>query len=262
MVTRFFDRGWGAFPPERVVREWAQHALKYARRAVAAPENSHLLQCDGTWFVGLDALENDAVGRVGDSPPLAGRAVDFATRHCGGWPTLHRAQISVTYPGYPRARAGESAAAFRYRVDRDAAHVDGIIGLGTPKRRFVKEPHAFVLGLPLSQADVGAAPLVVWEGSHKIIQAAMQRAFEGYAEADLSDVDVTEIYQNARREAFERCARVQVHGEPGSAYLIHRLALHGVAPWAAGATASADGRMIAYFRPELVGGVAQWAHLP
>jgi len=44
---------------------------------------------------------------------------------------------------------------------------------------------------------------------------------------------------------------------PGQAYLLHRLALHGVAPWADGAEASADGRMVAYFRPILPGGAAQ-----
>jgi len=38
---------------------------------------------------------------------------------------------------------------------------------------------------------------------------------------------------------------------PGEAYLVHRFALHGVAPWDEDAKAGPDGRMIAYFRPEL-----------
>jgi len=42
---------------------------------------------------------------------------------------------------------------------------------------------------------------------------------------------------------------------------VHRLALHGIAPWAEGATAGPDGRMIAYFRPE-AGGPAGWLGAP
>jgi hypothetical protein len=40
--------------------------------------------------------------------------------------------------------------------------------------------------------------------------------------------------------------------------LIHRLALHGVAPWAEGAEAGPEGRMIAYFRPEFEGLGDDW----
>ncbi|WP_299830795.1 hypothetical protein [uncultured Roseobacter sp.] len=258
MVEDFFTRGWAVFPSEPAVTEWAGHAAVHAQKAVQNPENKHLLQCEDTWFVGLDALPNDAAGRVAGSAPLSGAAVDFATEHCGGWPALHRAQLSVVYPGYPRPREGESDAGFRYRRDRDAAHVDGIIGVGTPKRRFVQEPHGFVLGVPLTQADPEAAPLVVWEGSHHIMKAALQRAMQGQADGPLSEVDVTEIYQSARREAFATCPRIPLPGPVGSISLLHRMTLHGVAPWAEGAGAAPEGRMIAYFRPELAGGVAAW----
>jgi len=44
---------------------------------------------------------------------------------------------------------------------------------------------------------------------------------------------------------------------PGEATLLHRLTLHGVAPWAAGVTAPPEGRIIAYFRP-LMGTVQDW----
>ena len=43
--------------------------------------------------------------------------------------------------------------------------MDGILGIGTPKRRFVREPHAYILGMPLNNFDAGASPMVVWEGS-------------------------------------------------------------------------------------------------
>ena len=68
---------------------------------------------------------------------------------------------------------------------------------------------------------------------------------------------MTEIYQATRREIFETCERVEVHCRPGQAYVVHRLALHGVAPWADGAEAGPDGRMIVYFRPE-IGGPQDW----
>lgn len=257
----FFADGWAVFPQEPTVAGWVAAALPFAKAAVAAPANAHLLACDGTWFVGLDALPNDAEGRLGAGPPLSGAVVDFATEQCGGWPALHPAQLSVTYPAYPKPREGESAAAFRYRQNRDAAHVDGIIGVGEPKRRFVQEPHAFVIGLPMTDASADAAPLVVWSGSHRIMQAALQEALAGRS-GDLSQVDVTEAYQAARRQAFERCPRVTVHGPVGSAILLHRHLLHGVAPWAPQASAGPDGRMIAYFRPELAGGVPAWAAAP
>ena len=74
-------------------------------------------------------------------------------------------------------------------------------------------------------------------------------------------MDVTEIYQAARREVFDTCPRILLHGPPGTVSLVHRLALHGVAPWMPGADAREEGRMIAYFRPPMRGGVAAWAAL-
>ncbi|WP_246039788.1 hypothetical protein [Sulfitobacter sabulilitoris] len=245
------------FPPEPDMCDWARHARRAAQRAVADPSHAAQFQCKGTWFVGLDALDNDPQGRVAGAGPLRGAAVE-AIRAVHGWPALHRAQISITYPDYPKPRATETDAAFAYRRDRDAAHVDGVLGLGSPKRRFVREPHSFILGVPLTDAAPQAAPLVVWDGSHRIMRDAFARAFAGRDPATLGDLDVTETYQAARRTAFETCARVVVHGAPGSAYVVHRLALHGVAPWGQGATAAPEGRMIAYFRPPMPGGAAAW----
>jgi hypothetical protein len=258
-MNAFFEKGWQVFPPEPTVTAWAAAARQNALRALADPALAEWYQCEGTWFVGLDALDNNSAGRVADSAPLSGAAVDFVSVFCGGWPALHRGQVSGVFPGYPRPRAGETGAGFRYRLKRDAAHVDGVIGVGTPKRRFVQEPHAFILGLPLTEADPDAAPLVVWEGSHRIMQKAFQAAFAVAVGADPAEIDVTEIYQAARREVFDTCPRVPVHGPPGSAYVVHRLALHGVAPWVAGSKAAPEGRLIAYFRPPMQGGARAWA---
>jgi hypothetical protein len=89
--------------------------------------------------------------------------------------------------------------------------------------------------------------------------AAFEKAFAGIEPDKLQDVDVTDAYQSARRVIFDTCKRVCVWGPPGSAYVIHRLALHGVAPCSEDAKVSKDGRLIAYFRPPMAGGARAWA---
>ncbi|MFC0160383.1 hypothetical protein ACFFKB_20800, partial [Mameliella alba] len=173
-------------------------------------------------------------------------------------PALHPAQLSITFPGYPRPRAGESEAGFRYRLNRDAAHVDGVLAEGAARRRHIREPHAWILGLPLTEADPGASPLVAWEGSHHVMRDALRAALAGKPPETWADVDVTEAYQAARRTCFETCRRVALPAAPGEALLLHRLTLHGIAPWAEGAQAPPEGRMVAYFRPQVMGGAEAW----
>lgn len=261
-MSSFAKRGWKAFAPETATLDWVTHAKMDAVRALRDPDLTKWYECEDTWFVGLDALANDAAGRVAGSAPLSGAGVDFVSVTCGGWPDLHRGQVSGVFPGYPRPRAGETEAGFRYRLNRCAAHVDGVLGVGQPKRRFVQEPHAFILGIVLTQAEASAAPLVVWEGSHLIMKAAFRRAFDAASSDDPETVDVTDIYQSARREVFETCPRVVVHGPPGAAFVVHRLALHGVAPWEPGAQSDPEGRLIAYFRPPMAGGTRAWVDAP
>jgi hypothetical protein len=83
------------------------------------------------------------------------------------------------------------------------------------------------------------------------MRGAFSKAFAGQPPQAWPDIDITEIYVNARKQCFETCKRVEVHARPGEAYIAHRLSLHGVAPWADGATAGPDGRMICYFRPAM-----------
>ena len=248
--------GWVTFAADPALVDWVAAAGAKARTAVADPvQRARGLVCEGTWFVGVDALDNDADGAL-DGVPLQGGVRDAAEALFGTLP-LQRAQVSVILPGYPRPREGEGDAAFRFRQRRDGAHLDGLLPEGTARRRFFREPHAWIMGLPLTHCGAGASPLVVWRGSHHILRLALLRACEGHPPATWSDLDLTEAYNAARAEVFATCERVAVHAQPGEAYLLHRLALHGVAPWSEGATASADGRMIAYFRPILPGGAAQ-----
>lgn len=261
LAATFATRGWLRFPADAAMRAWASHALPRAIEVTQDPAQAHWLRCGGTWFVGVDALPNDERGRVGDGPPLAGGAVDFIRDHLGPALPLHPAQVSVCYPGYPRPSAEESETAFGFRLRRDAAHVDGLLAEGTGRRRFLREPHAFILGIGLTAQSPEAAPLTVWDGSHHIMGEMFASALAGVGTEQFGAVDLTEAYQAARRRAFAACPRIPLPSAPGEAVLLHRHLLHGVAPWGPGAAAPPEGRMIAYFRP-ICRHMADWLPLP
>jgi hypothetical protein len=260
-ARQFFRRGWCAFDHDPVLAAWVEAVRPVAEATLHDPElRSRWLRCGGTWFAGVNALPNDASGAVPDGhvPPLAGVAVDFIGEVLGlpgiAW---DKAQVSICFPGYPQPWDGESAAAFRFRRDRDAAHVDGLRRFGPERRRKLGETHAFILGIPLTETRPDAAPFTAYEGSHELTRRAFRARLEGIAPADWAEEDVTEAYVAVRREAFETCPRVPVHGKPGQAYLAHRLLLHGVAPW--GASPETGPRMIIYFRPDPAAGEgADW----
>lgn len=248
------DKGWLHFPLDPNTLKWARAADRAAQQVLADPAMRDLwLQCQGTWFVGVDALATRPDGSI-NGVPLRGPWEALLDP----MPALHPAQLSVTFPGYPQPRAGESDAAFRYRLHRDAAHVDGLIAEGKDRRRKVLEPHSFILGLPLNEAPPDASPLVVWEGSHHLMGDALSNALRGRYTAEMSQVDVTEIYTDTRRIVFETCRRVPLPARPGEALLLHRHLLHGIAPWRAVKGLLQEGRRIAYFRPLCTGGIEEW----
>lgn len=224
--------GFTVFDHDPRIARWAEAALEVARRLDLMPRRH-----GGTWFVGVDALPNDPDGTIA-GVPLAG-----PWSVAGPW---HQAQLSVVFPGYPGRDPDESESAHRFRCDRDAAHVDGLLPEGPSRRRHLREPHKFILGIPLN--DIAQSPLVVWEGSHELMGQAFEKAFRGLPPREWGDVDVTEIYQSARRAAFDQCSRKTIHMRPGQAVLLHRHLLHGVAPW--DGAAAEEGRMVAYFRPQ------------
>ncbi len=234
------------------IAAWAQAAGPVATAAVQ--ESREDWRCGGTWFVGLDALANDASGQVGRAAfpweELGLKRVD-----------LHRGQLSVVRAGYPQPSPAETDAALRFRLNRDAAHLDGLIAEGADKRRRVAEPHRWIVGLPLNAADAVASPLVVWEGSHEIMRQGLLAALRDVPKEDWGKVDITEAYQAARKRVFAECTRIVLPGRVGEAVVLHRLVVHGVAPWVAGADAEAPGRMVAYFRP-LMPSVAEWLLAP
>jgi hypothetical protein len=249
MVT---DPGWRRIGPDPAIAAWAAAARPRAEAAVQT--SAEVWRCGGTWFVGLDALDNAADGSIGGVP--------LPWQVLGVPPVpLHRAQVSVVRPGYPQQGVEETATAFGYRLRRDAAHLDGLLPVGPLRRRMVKEPHAWILGLPLNSCGEGASPLTVWEGSHLLMRAALLEALGQHAPGHWGDIDITDAYVAARKTVFDTCRRVELHSAPGEAILLHRLLLHGVAPWRDGAQAPAPGRMVAYFRPAFTT-VSEWVLAP
>jgi len=253
----FFERGWCRFPYSEALAEWVGFALPAARACVGDPRHSEWWRCDNTWFVGVHALDNDESGALAGGPALAGPAVDYVADALNldiGW---DRAQVSVCFPGYPRPMAGESEASFRYRRERAAAHIDGILPEGAGRRRHLRHYHAFILGVPMVETSADAAPFTIWEGSHELVRQSLAERLGGLPADDWGDEDITDAYHAARRRIFEECRRVEVSARPGESYLVHRLTLHGIAPWGEQAVAGEDGRMICYFRPE-PGDAAGW----
>lgn len=233
--------GWMRLGESPALQAWASAARPLAEQAVAA--SAEPWRHGWTWFVGLDALPNDRTGAVG--------GVAFPWTELPLSPTdLHPAQVSVIRPGYPGADPDESEAAIRFRRNRDAAHLDGLLPIGPERRRMMKEPHAWILGVALNRASPDASPLVVWEGSHHIIASRLAGAFAAYPQDRWGEIDLTTTYADARREVFATCRRRELPLGVGEATLLHRMTIHGVAPWAEGAMADAPGRMIAYFRPQ------------
>ncbi len=242
--------GWQRIGPHPAIGAWAAAARAAARDTLATTTEDW--RCGGTWFVGVDALPNTPDGAI-NGTPFPWTALPLTPE------PLHQAQLSVIRPGYPQPSPEETPAAFAYRHSRDAAHLDGLLPVGPDKRRMVKEPHAWILGLALN--DTAASPLTVWEGSHKLLRAALLQALAPYPPTTWGDIDITEPYQKARREVFRTCRRIELPVRPGEATLLHRLSLHGVAAWKPEDTAPPEGRMIAYLRPQLAS-VEAWLTRP
>jgi hypothetical protein len=241
-VTPLADQGFIVFDRDPATLRWAEAAHRVAVERAARPDvQAQNLRHGNTWFVGVDALPNDPDGSV-DDVPLCGPWQRYVTAP----PQWHRAQLSIVYPEYPRQDAGESAANHAFRIRRYAAHVDGLLPVGADRRRYMQEAHGFILGLALNYAT--AAPLMVWPRSHHVMGAAFRTHI---GTGDPRRCDLTDVYHSARRRVFDSITPVAVVIEPGQAVLLHRHLLHGVRPWAATDSAPPEGRMIAYFRPEV-----------
>jgi len=242
----YLEDGWCVFDKDDALVHWIATALPEARKTISDPNNDFWFRHGRTWFAGVNALNNDASGAVSGGDSIDGLAIDFLRDKLQlEKVVVDKAQISVYFPGYPKPSTNESDAAFRYRLRRDAAHVDGLLPIGSDRRRFLREHQ----------------PFVIWRGSHKIMRSALSSTLEKHDEKCWNDIDLTEIYQQSRRDIFEQCERVEIPLTPGQAVVAHRLSLHGSAPWAQGATAGRDGRMICFFRPPTLT-ATEWLRTP
>ncbi len=231
--------GYCVFEADPRVSAWAKAAAPVARELVQSEAlRTQWLRHQETWFVGVDTLPNAPDGSISGAC-LAG-PWDTVIEAPKTW---HKAQVSAVYPGYPKQDDTESDANHRFRTRRCAAHVDGI--LLENGRRFLREPHSFILGLPLGNSS--ASPLVVWPKSHILMRDALR---EMIAQSDPKSVDLTAGYKTARAKVFEQIEPVEVHAKMGQSMLLHRHLLHGVAPWKDGDSVPPEGRIVAYFRPQ------------
>ncbi len=258
-MSDFLAKGWCVLPHDARVKTWAEAAWLAGQKAMRSPTLAQWWVCENTWFVGVDALNNTADGSI-DGVPLQGAPVETVIQLYGEVPALHPAQLSVVTPGYPKPREGESAAAFGYRLKRDAAHVDGL-KRGADGARYLEEAHAWIMGIPLTTNAIEEAPLVVWDGSHEIMREVLGQALAKYDSKDWPTIDITAVYQAARKQVFETCERIEICAQPGQSFLLHRLSAHGVAPWQTGQTTQSDLRAIAYFRPAIIGELSRWFSL-
>ena len=227
---RLPPEGWRRIAFDPAILAWVEAVLPIALRLSAADERRH----GATWRPGVNLLPNDTTGALQGGP-----ALPVALQPCDA------AQLSACLPGYPRQDAGESDAAHRFRRDRDAAHLDGLLPEGPLRRRHLREMHRHILGLPLTDHAADAAPFVIWEGSQEIVRA-MLRDHLSDDPRRWGDIDLTDPYQAARREVFATCRRVEIAARPGEGYVAHRLSIHGTAPWG---QSDDPQRLIAYFRP-------------
>lgn len=251
LLKSFCANSWCRLPADPEVIAWARHALPVAVQTRFDEAQEGWLRCGGTWFAGVNALPNNARGALAAGPALTGSPVEFLRRDLSiSSLEFEPAQVSICYPGYPQPMAAETAAAFGYRRDRCAAHIDGILPEGSLRRRHLREHHQFVLGVPLTRYDDGCSPPVVWEGSHEIVRQTLRECYTGLPDDQWGDVDITDTYKTLRNKIFDECRPVEIVAEPGEAFVLHRLALHGIAPWRSTEASDPAGRIICYFRPE------------
>ncbi len=232
---------------ERLIA-WINSILPYADATMTDPANAEWWRWGNTWFAGVNVLPNDKFGACETGLPLQGEAYEFAKHHIPLCDDLDKAQISVCTKGYPK---DDGTAGFAFRQNKDAAHLDGLIKENN--RRFMQEYHGYILGIALNEVDAKSAPVIVYEGSHKIVQAWLQKRFAG--ERDWDKLDLTDEYNILRQEVLQSCPRTILPLRKGEAFILHRHSIHGTARWESEATTP---RKLAFFRPAISVSKTQW----
>ena len=257
-INSYEKNGWISFPYSFALNKWAKKVEEIVSSQIfTIPEGDKDLRCGGTWFPGVNFLNNKRNGDV-DGVFFPEELKSFIVENEPAFDAVFdKAQISICYTGYHKKMKAESSKAFKFRTDRFSAHIDGILPLGQGRRRFLKEYHSFILGIPINSTSNKASPCVIWEGSHAIVRDAFKK-YKEIQNIDTWDThDITDFYNKLRSEIFNQCIAKTIWVPVGHAYLIHRLSFHGILPWKDN-TKRKSGRMIAYFRPDLFQGQINW----
>ncbi len=244
----YCNKGYCRFARDERLVSWIDSISSAAEAILADPAHSHWWRCGGTWFAGVNILDNDAQGKYRDSLPLQGAAFDFMQSHilphiprCN---ILDRAQISVCTFGYPQKDSNDNdEIGYNFRKNRDAAHLDGL--LKENNLRFLREYHGYILGIGLNDVDEDSAPVVIYEKSHLYIKEWLSSHFKNTNEP-WDNIDLTESYKTIRHEILQSCKRICLPLKKGEALLLHRFSIHGTSPWLSSATIP---RKLAFFRP-------------
>lgn len=246
--AHFQTKGWAPIEETDALLNWCSEIRPHAEARINDPElRSEWLRSGGTWFVGANVLGNTEFAQIDDSSPLPIHLRGILDQIIGvEGSDVGPGQVSTCWPKYPTQDEEETDASFRFRQKRDAAHLDGLKAEGATRDRYMREFHSAILGIPLQDAEQGAAPFVIYEGSHHIIADMLANAYSGIDSEDWADVAVTGAYTAARRKVFDICKRVEVTADLGGAYIAHRFAIHGMAPWAG---PNGPKRTVLYFRP-------------
>ena len=254
--------GWSFLSTDDVYYDW----IKEAKKQIKKKFNEKLfddknLRSGFTWFVGTNFLDNSSNGKIGTksfSKKIFKNILDKFGSNVQYW---DKGQVSICWPGYPKKDFYETKNSFDFRIKRFASHIDGIIPLGSKKRRFAKEYHAFILGFPIMNNFPYCAPLVVWEGSHKIFRNFFKEIYEGMSSNKISNIDITDLYNEYRKKVFSNCEAKKIIPQFNQPFLLDRHLLHGIDEWKEQKNDKSilknkkvlnrlsDGRIIVYFRP-------------
>lgn len=251
--TDYCEKGYCHFAYDEALDAWIDSILPMAEATLTDSANAHWWRWRGTWFAGVNVLPNDKQGRCGDSKPLQGKAYEFAKKHIPLCDDLDKAQISVCVSGYPQP---DGEAGFAFRLHKDAAHLDGL--LKENDKRFLCEYHGYILGIGLNSTDEKSSPVVIYEGSHKRVQAWLQKRFAD--EKAWETIDLTAEYNALRKDILQTCPRKILPLQKGEAFILHRLSIHGTARWE---SESHTPRKLAFFRPAISKkNMQNWLHSP
>ena len=101
-LNEFEQKGWIKFESDQHLVQWAKVANS---KIVAKQKNienfENGLTCQGTWSVGVDALDNKPDGTLDETPlqgPFESLMKSFKVHG------LHSAQVSIIFEGYPKPR--------------------------------------------------------------------------------------------------------------------------------------------------------------